>query len=68
MDQLDKEQMSEQVRQQKRLKMGAWIDGQEIKEKSKATMSEANSDHGDFKKSSIDKKNAWISSPTWSPL
>jgi hypothetical protein len=58
MDKLDKEQMSEEVSQSKRIKMGAWLDGEEFKELSKATMPEANSDHGNFEKSSIEKKNA----------
>ena len=58
MDKLDKDQMGEDVSQSKRIKMGAWLDGEHFKEESKATMSEANSDHGNFEKSSIDKKNA----------
>ena len=54
----DKEQQSETVRQHTRMAAGAWINGEQLKEQSKATMKEANSDHGDFEKSSIDKKNA----------
>jgi hypothetical protein len=55
---LDKEQMSEIVPQRHRNAQGAWITGQEYKEQSKATQTEANSDHGDFTKRSVDPKNA----------
>ena len=51
------EQLSEDVPMQKRLKAGAWLDGESYKEESKATISEANSDHGNFQ-SAIEKKNA----------
>jgi len=53
MDKLDKEQMNDTVSMQKRLKMGAWLDGESLTESGSATMTEANSDHGNFEKSSI---------------
>ena len=43
-----KELQSEQVRQKTRMAAGAWINGESLKEQSKATMPEANSDHGNF--------------------
>lgn len=54
----DKELQQETVRQHTRMAAGAWINGSELKEQAKATMPKANSDHGNFEKSSIDKKNA----------
>jgi hypothetical protein len=48
----------EAVGQRQRIAMGAWIDGMEYKEQPKATMAKANSDHGDFEKSSIKKGNS----------
>jgi len=48
----------EEVRQRQRIAMGAWINGMECKEQSTATMSKANSDHGNFDKSSIKKGNS----------
>lgn len=39
---------SEDVRQHTRMAAGAWIDGMDLPEQRKATMPEANSDHGDF--------------------
>jgi hypothetical protein len=53
-----KELQSEVVKQRTRIAAGAWIDGSEFKEKGSATMPLANSDHGDFTKSSIEKSNA----------
>ena len=53
-----KELQSEDVRYKARVAAGAWLNGESLKEQSKATMPEANSDHGNFTKSSIDKKNA----------
>jgi len=49
---------SEGVKQHTRIATGAWIDGSEFKEKGSATMPLANSDHGNFTKSSIEKSNA----------
>lgn len=54
----DKDIHEEQVPQHKRMASGAWVNGEQLKEQSKATMTEANSDHGDFTKSSIEKSNA----------
>jgi hypothetical protein len=48
----------EAVSQRRRIAMGAWIDGMEYKEQPKATMSKANSDHGDYEKASIKKGNS----------
>ena len=53
-----KDEQSEAVRQHHRNAAGAWINGSELKEQSKATQPEANSDHGDFNKSSIEKSNS----------
>ena len=53
-----KEEQSEAVRQQHRNAAGAWINGQELKEQSKATQPDANSDHGNFTNKGIDKRNA----------
>jgi hypothetical protein len=55
----DKEQMSEETKQHHRMASGAWITGCELKETSKATMPEANSDHGNFSQpKGVDKSNA----------
>jgi hypothetical protein len=55
----DKEQQSEQVRQHTRMGAGAWVTGETLKEQSKATMTEANSDHGNFSQpKGVDKSNA----------
>ena len=48
MDKEVKELQSEQVRQKTRMAAGAWVTGESLKEQSKATMPEANSDHGNF--------------------
>jgi hypothetical protein len=54
-----KEYQSEQVSQRARIASGAWLDGQQMKEKSTATMPLANSDHGNFSQNKgVDKKNA----------
>ena len=53
-----KDEQSEAVRQQHRNATGAWINGSELKEQSKATQPQANSDHGNFTNKGIDKKNA----------
>lgn len=53
-----KDEQSEPVRQQHRNAVGAWINGSELKEQSKATQPEANSDHGNFTNKGVDKKNA----------
>jgi len=54
-----KELQSEQVRQKTRMAAGAWICGESFKEDSKATMPEANSDHGNFSQNKgVDKSNA----------
>ena len=55
----DKDQQSEQVRQHTRMAAGAWVTGETLKEQSKATLPEANSDHGNFSQNKgVDKKNA----------
>ena len=55
----DKDQQSEQVRQHARMGTGAWVIGETLKEQSKATMPEANSDHGNFSQpKGVDKSNA----------
>ena len=55
----DKEQQSEAVRQHARNATGAWINGSELKEQSKATQPEANSDHGNFSQNKgVEKSNA----------
>ena len=53
-----KDEQSEAVRQNHRNAAGAWINGSELKEQAKATQPKANSDHGNFTNSAIDKKNA----------
>tara|TARA_R110000868_G_scaffold72814_2_gene211685 strand:+ start:974 stop:1153 length:180 start_codon:yes stop_codon:yes gene_type:complete len=54
-----KEQQSEQVRQHTRMAAGAWVTGETLKEQSKATIPEANSDHGNFSQpKGIEKSNA----------
>ena len=55
----DKDQQSEEVKQHQRMATGAWINGQQMKEQSKATQPEANSDHGNFSQNKgVDKRNA----------
>jgi hypothetical protein len=54
----DKEQQAEEVGQHKRMASGAWVDGEQIQERGSATMPEANSDHGNFTRKGVDKKNA----------
>lgn len=55
----DKDIHDEEVNQHKRMASGAWVDGEELAEEGSATMTEANSDHGDFTKNKgIDKHNA----------
>ena len=55
----EKEQQSEEVRQHTRMAQGAWVTGETLKEQSKATMPEANSDHGNFSQpKGVDKSNA----------
>jgi len=59
MDKEVKEMQSEQVRQKARMAAGAWVTGESLKEQSKATMPEANSDHGNFSQNKgVDKSNA----------
>ena len=59
MDKEVKELQSEQVRQKTRITAGAWVTGESLKEQSKATMPEANSDHGNFSQNKgVDKNNA----------
>ena len=54
-----KEIQSEQVRLRTRMAAGAWVTGESLKEESKATMPEANSDHGNFSQpKGVDKSNA----------
>jgi len=55
----DNEQQSVQVRQHTRMAQGAWVTGESLKEESKATMPEANSDHGNFSQpKGVEKSNA----------
>jgi hypothetical protein len=55
----DNDQMSELTKQHHRMAQGAWVTGESLKEQSKATMPEANSDHGNFSQpKGVDKKNA----------
>jgi hypothetical protein len=59
MDKEVKEMQSEQVRQKARMGAGAWVTGESLKEESKATMPEANSDHGNFSQpKGVEKSNA----------
>lgn len=54
-----KQEQSEAVRQHHRNAAGAWISGQQLKEESKATQPNANSDHGNFSQNKgVDKRNA----------
>jgi len=54
-----KDEQAEAVRQHHRNAAGAWINGSELKEQSKATQPKANSDHGNFSQNKgVDKKNA----------
>ena len=54
-----KDEQSEAVRQHHRNAAGAWINGSELKEQSKATQPEANSDHGNFSQNKgVEKSNA----------
>ena len=54
-----KDEQSEAVRQKHRNANGACINGQQMKEQSKATQPEANSDHGNFSQNKgVDKRNA----------
>jgi hypothetical protein len=54
-----KELQSEDVRYKARMAGGAWLNGESLKENSKATMPEANSDHGNFSQNKgVDKSNA----------
>ena len=54
----DKEQSSDLVNMRKRINHGAWLDGETLQESGSATMPKANSDHGNFESSAIDKDNA----------
>lgn len=54
----DKDQSGELVNMHKRINHGAWVDGESLQESGSATMAKANSDHGNFEKSAIEKKNA----------
>jgi hypothetical protein len=55
----DKEQQSELVPQHHRMAAGAWVNGTQLKEQGSATVSKANSDHGDFTSGKgVDKRNA----------
>jgi hypothetical protein len=54
-----KDEQSEQVKQHARMAAGAWVTGETLKEQSKATLPEANSDHGNFSQNKgVDKRNA----------
>lgn len=55
----EKDEQQEAVPQHHRMASGAWVDGQTLKEQSKASLPEANSDHGNFSQNKgVDKKNA----------
>ena len=55
----DKDQQQEAIPQHHRMAAGAWINRSELKEQSKATIPNANSDHGNFSQNKgVDKKNA----------
>lgn len=55
----DKDQTNETVKQHHRMAAGAWVNGQTLKEESKATLPEANSDHGKFSQNKgVQKSNA----------
>ena len=55
----DKDQQQEAIPQHHRMAAGAWINGSELKEQSKATIPQANSDHGNFSQNKgVDKSNA----------
>lgn len=55
----DKEQQGEDVKQHTRMAAGAWVTGESLKEQSKATMPEANSDRGNSSQSKgVEKSNA----------
>jgi len=55
----DKDQQSEQVKQHQRMAAGAWVTGETLKDKTNATLPEANSDHGNFSQNKgVDKSNA----------
>ena len=55
----DKDQHGETVKQHHRMAAGAWVDGNELKEKGTATLPKANSDHGNFSQNKgVDKSNA----------
>jgi hypothetical protein len=59
MDKEVKELQSEGVRYKARMAAGAWLTGESLTENSKATMPEANSDHGNFSQNKgVDKSNA----------
>ena len=54
-----KDEQSEQVKQHHRMAAGAWVTGETLKEQSKATLPEANSDHGNFSQNKgVDKRHA----------
>ena len=54
-----KDEQSEAVTQHHRNATGAWINGSQLNEESKATQPKANSDHGNFSQNKgVDKKNA----------
>jgi hypothetical protein len=54
----DKEQLGDLVNMRKRINHGAWLDGETLQESGSATMPKANSDHGNFESSAIQKDNA----------
>jgi hypothetical protein len=54
----DKDQSSELVNMHKRINHGAWLDGESLQESGSATMAKANTDHGNFESSAIEKSNA----------
>ena len=59
MDKEVKQMQSEDVRYKARIAAGAWVDGEQMKEKGTATMPLANSDHGNFSQNKgVDKSNA----------
>lgn len=54
----DKDQAGDLANMHQRIKRGAWLDGESLQESGSATMAKANTDHGNFEKSAIEKKNA----------
>jgi len=55
----EKDEQGETVKQHHRMAAGAWVTGDQLQEKTSATLPKANSDHGNFTSGKgIDKRNA----------